>query len=343
MVNRTERKNVLDTNKIGSLIFTLSLPVFLGLFVQTLYNVISAIFVGQYVGPLGIAGLSLAFPFQILGLSFGNLAGIGGQSVISRLLGARENDKAEKALGNGFSISIIFAVLIVVILLPFLDFWLKLVGASADVLPLARDYMYFVTIGMIFQIVSMAMLNFARAEGNANIGMAAMITSALLSIGLTALFVISMEMGVRGAGLAVLLSQSVAFFILLSYYLTKKSYLALKMENLRLRWTLVKSILAVGAGAFAQQFAVSLSGMLLNSIVVNTGGDYALSAFGIIQRIFIFANLPGMVVGQGIMPIVGFNVGAWRWQLVLKTIKLAYIFSFLLSLAAFFIFYFIHR
>jgi putative MATE family efflux protein len=247
----------------------------------------------------------------------------------------------EKALGNGIFVSVILSLVVVAILLPLLDFWLKLIGASEDVLPIARDYMYYVTIGMIFQITSMALLNFARAEGNAKVGMIGMILGAFLSIALSAVFIIWLEMGVGGAGLAILLAQFVALIYLGSYYLFKKSYLKVYLPNFLPDLKIIKSILAVGIGAFTQHFAVSVSGMLLNSIIVTTGGDYALSAFGIVQRIFIFANLPAMVIGQGIMPIIGFNCGAWRWKLALKTIRLAYIASFLLSITSFLVVYFI--
>ena len=162
-----ETHNVLDTERIGKLIFTLSLPVFFGMFVQTLYNVISTVFVGHYVGPLGIAGLSVVFPLQMLGMALGNLAGIGGMSLISRKLGAKDYPGAEKSLGNGIMLSILLGLIANIIMLPFLDFWLILIGASPDVLPYARDYMIFVTIGMLFQCITMALFNFARAEGNA--------------------------------------------------------------------------------------------------------------------------------------------------------------------------------
>jgi putative MATE family efflux protein len=277
----------------------------------------------------------------MLGLGFGNMAGIGGQSIISRLLGAKEPANAEKALGNGISVSIILSLLVVAVILPFLDFWLKLIGASEAVLPLARDYMIFVTLSMIFQILSMALLNFARAEGNAKVGMIAMVLGALLSIALTAVFMIWLDMGVKGAGLAILLAQLFTVLYLGRYYLFKHSYLRVRIANLSPDIKIIKSILAIGVGAFSQHFAVSVSGMLLNSIVVSHGGDYALSAFGVIQRVFMFANMPGMVIGLGIMPIIGFNCGAKRWRLALRTIKLAYITSFLLSLGSFCVFYFI--
>ena len=190
MQPRKNLTNVLDTDRIGPLMVKLSMPAFLGMFVQSMYNVISTIFVGQYVGALGIAGLSIAFPLQMFGVGLGNLSGIGGMSLISRYIGSREYEKAEKALGNGTSLSIFLGLFILVALLPFLDFWLKLIGASEDVLPYAHDYMVFISIGMLAQITSMAFLNYARAEGNAKVGMIAMVLGSALSILLTAIFII---------------------------------------------------------------------------------------------------------------------------------------------------------
>ena len=114
MQQRKELNNVLNTDKIGRLMLKLSLPVFLGIFVQTLYNVINTIFVGQYTGSLGIAGLSIVFPIQMFGVGLGTLAGIGGMSLISRLLGSQERDRAEKALGNGIFLSVILGAVVVI-------------------------------------------------------------------------------------------------------------------------------------------------------------------------------------------------------------------------------------
>jgi len=157
-----EYKNVLDSEDIGRLLIKLSGPVFMGMFVQTMYNVISTIFIGRYVGPLGIAGLSIAFPLQMFGFGVGSLSGIGGMSLISRALGARETERAEKALGNGITLAFALSAFILIALLPFLNFWLRLIGASEEVLPFARDYMTYVGIAILFQIVSTSLLNFAR-------------------------------------------------------------------------------------------------------------------------------------------------------------------------------------
>jgi putative MATE family efflux protein len=332
--------DVLNTDKIGPLLLKLTLPAFMGMFVQGLYNVVSTIFVGHHVGSLGIAGLSIVFPLQMLAYGFSMMVGIGGASLISRQLGAGNHSGAEKTLGNAITISCILYVIIAIVILPFMDFWLKLIGASQDVLPYARDYLGYIIGGSIFAIFSMALLSLARAEGNARVGMVAMVTGALSSIGLSALFIITFDMGVSGAGIATVISQFIATGILLIYYLNGDSYLKIHLKNLALDLKILKDMLSIGIAAFTQAIANSLSIMLLINLVVSYGGDTALSAFGIVQRIMFFAVLPGMVIGQGAQPILGYNYGAKRYNLLLKTINIAAVSSTVISIGIFLVLYF---
>ncbi len=147
MENRNQ--NVLDDDRIGRLLLKLSLPAFFGMFVMTLYNVVDTIFIGHYVGPLGIAGLSIVFPLQILSLGIGQMAGIGGASIISRLIGARNFTKAEHVLGNAITAAIVLPAVLTVAGLINVDFWLRLMGSSETILPYARDYMTVVLAGII--------------------------------------------------------------------------------------------------------------------------------------------------------------------------------------------------
>jgi putative MATE family efflux protein len=333
--------NVLDSDRIGPLLLKLAIPAFFGMFVQTLYNVVNTIFVGHYVGPLGIAGLSIVFPLQMLAMGLGMMVGMGGASLISRLLGIRDVDGAERTVGNGFTIGIVLYVLICIAVLPFMDFWLKLIGASEAVLPYAKDYLSIIIMGSIFGIYSVALLSFARAEGNARVGMIAMIIGAALSIILSALFIIPMKMGVVGAGLATIIAQFASTLYLLSYYLTGSSYLRLRVANFVPDLKILKAMFSIGIAAFAQTIASSLSAMILIHAVVAYGGDYALSAFGIIQRIMMFAIMPAIVMGQGSQPILGFNYGARRFQRAIKTMRLSFFVATVLSTGVFLVVYFI--
>lgn len=341
MRNQNPNHNILDTDRVGWLLVKLATPAFFGMFVQALYNVINTIFVGQFVGTLAIAGLSIAFPLQMLVMGLSMMVGMGGASVVSRLLGKGEISRAELALGNGISIGIILGVLSMVAILPFVDFWLKLIGASEAVLPYASEYLVLIIAGSVFNILAMALLNLARSEGNARVGMVAMILGAVMSIILDAVFIIWLKMGVRGAALGTVISQIIAFGYLISYYVTGSSYLKIRLSNLRLDLSILKAMFSIGMASFVQTVAGSLSAMLLINMVVTYGGDVALGAFGIIQRVMMFAIMPGIVIGQGLQPILGYNYGAKRYHLALKTIKLAVIISTSLSMVAFLALYFV--
>jgi Na+-driven multidrug efflux pump len=134
-----QSKSVLDDDRIGRLLFRLSLPAFMGMFVMTLYNVVDTIFIGHYVGPLGIAGLSIVFPIQMLTMGIGQMTGMGGASVVSRLIGAGNTDRAEHALGNALTFTVIVSAVLMIAGLSNPDSWLRPMGSSETVLPYARD------------------------------------------------------------------------------------------------------------------------------------------------------------------------------------------------------------
>jgi putative MATE family efflux protein len=333
--------NVLDTDKIGRLLLTLSLPAFFGMFVQTLYNVVNTIFIGHFVGPLAIAGLSIVFPVQMLCMGIGMMVGLGGTSLISRSLGAGDIPRAERTLGNGITCSIILSLLLTAIIVPNVNFWLRLIGASEEVLPYAREYLIIIFSGTVFNVAGMVLLNFVRAEGNARVGMIANMIGAVLNIILDSILIIWLRMGVKGAAMGTVIAQIATLIYLASYYLTGSSYLKVRASNLPLDFKILKLMLSIGISSFVQSIGSSLSAMFLIREVITYGGDIALSAFGILQRVMMFAIMPAMVTGQGVQPILGFNYGARRYSLALKALTIAYIASTTLSILAFVILYFI--
>jgi putative MATE family efflux protein len=261
--------------------------------------------------------------------------------LISRLIGSGKTEEAERTIGNGISVGILITIGFMIIVLPFTDFWLRLIGASDAVLPYANTYLIIIISGTVFNVMAISLLNFTRAEGNARVGMIAMIIGAVLSIILDAIFIIPLKMGVLGAGLATIISQIVSMIYFFSYYLSGESYLKIRLRNLRLDFSILKQMLSIGVGVFVQTVAGSLSAMLLIRLVVNYGGDIALGAFGIIQRVTMFATMPAMVLGQGMQPILGFNYGAKRYHLAIRAIKMTVIISSSLSLLAFAVVYLI--
>jgi putative MATE family efflux protein len=339
-MTRGPNLSVLDDDRIGGLLVKLTLPAFLGMFVMTLYNVVDTIFIGQYVGPLGIAGLSIVFPLQMFSMGIGQMMGMGGASLISRLIGANNISRAEHALGNAFSGTIVLSAIVMIAGLSNVDFWVRLMGASDTILPYAHDYMMIILYGMFFMTFSMSMNTLIRAEGNARVPMIGMIIGAGLNIILDAIFIIPLEMGVRGAALATVIAQFVSTLYFLSYHLTGKSFLKLLPKNLIIQWQIMKDILAIGISALAMTVAGSVASIFVNRLLVFYGGDLHISAFGVLHRIMMFALMPGMVIGQGLQPILGFNYGARRFDRALRVIRMAVTYASAISVIAFVVLYF---
>ena len=335
-----QNQNVLDDSRIGRLLLKLSLPTFFGFFVMTLYNVVDTIFIGHYVGSLGIAGLSIVFPIQLLSIGIGEMTGMGGASVISRLIGAGNIPRAERAIGNAITATVVLSVILMLAGLANPDFWLRLMGSSETILPYARDYMTIILIGMFFMTFAMASNNLIRAEGNARTPMIGMIIGAVLNIILDAIFIIPLDMGVRGAALATVIAQLVSVLYFIYYYFSGKSFLKIHTKNLIIEWNILKSILAIGVASFTRMVAGSLSAVFVNRTLSAYGGDLAISAFGIVHRIMMFAIMPGIVIGGGLQPILGFNYGAKRYNKALEAVKIAMIAATACCLVVFMVIYF---
>jgi putative MATE family efflux protein len=332
--------NVLDDDRIGRLLLKLSLPAFMGMFVMTLYNVVDTIFIGHYVGTLGIAGLSIVFPIQMLTMGIGQMTGMGGASLVSRLIGARNTPRAEHALGNALTFTIIISAVLMMAGLANPDLWLRLMGASDTVLPYARDYMTIILTGVVFRTFAMSQNFLIRATGNARVPMIGMIMGAGLNVVLDAIFIIPLGMGVKGAALATVIAQLLTSLYFLRYYLSGKSFLRVHLQNMIIKWDILKSILAIGISSFARTAAQSLAVVFVNRTLLTLGGDLAISSYGLIQRIMMFALMPGIVIGQGMQPILGFNYGAGRYDRALKVIKIAIVAATSYSIIAFCALYF---
>jgi putative MATE family efflux protein len=331
----------LADTRIGRLLFKLSLPAFFGMVVTMLYNVVDTIFIGQYVGPLGIAGLTIVFPVQMLAMGVGQMSGMGGASLISRLLGANDIPRAQRSLGNSVSSTVLLSLVVLIAGESRPDFWLKLIGASGTILPYARDYLTVILVGMVFMTLSMAFNGLIRSEGNARVAMIGMIIGAGLNIVLDAVFIIPLGMGIKGAAWATVIAQFISLVYFLQYYYSGKSHLKITKKGLVLDISILKQIYAIGISSLAMTLAGSLSVILVNRVLGSYGGDYAISAFGIVNRIMMFAVLPGMVVGQGLQPILGFNYGAGRYHLALRGIKIALAWATSICILAFLLLFFI--
>ncbi|HHX73648.1 MAG TPA: MATE family efflux transporter, partial [Firmicutes bacterium] len=310
----------LGEGKITSLILKFSAPAIVGMVVTSIYNVVDRIYVAQGVGSLGLAGVTVGFPVMMLVMALTGLVSIGATAIISIRLGEKEQDEAEKVLGNAMVLLAILGVVITLAGLLSLKFLLTAFGASEDILPYAEDYMRIIFSGIIFQIFSLGMNNFIRAEGNPKIAMLSMIIGALINIVLDPILIIGFNMGVSGAAVATVFSQVVTVLWVASYYLRGKSLLKIRPQYFKLARARVLHILSVGTPAFFKQISTSFTVMFLNRSLQAFGGDLAISAFGVIHSVNTLMMMPIFGISQGIQPIVGYNYGARQFERVKKTL-----------------------
>ncbi|MBN2062781.1 MAG: MATE family efflux transporter [Deltaproteobacteria bacterium] len=320
---------------IGKLLFKFSLPAGIGMFVMTLYNIVDTIFIGHKVGYLGIAGLTIAFPLQMMILGTGLVIGIGGASLISRSLGADNIDKAELTLGNAACLVIIISLVVTATGVMASGPLVMLIGSSETIFPYANGYVKIILLGTIFQMFAIAIGNTVRAEGNMLVPMISMILGASINIVLDALFILGMEMGVQGAALATILSALFSSIYLVIYYMSQKSSLKFRLKNLILDMEISKEICSVGISDFARSAAMSIVTMFLNRMLVLHGGDILVAVFGIMGRVMMFFMMPLISIGQGLQPILGFSYGAKQYGRSIKAIRLAITSSSIISVGFF--------
>ena len=313
------RSKQLAEEKIGKLLLSFSVPAIVGMLVNALYNIVDRIFVGRGVGRLAIAGITISFPVMIILMAFTMLVGLGATALISIRLGENKKEEAEHIMGNAMILLIIIMLGLTVFGLIFLEPILKIFGASADVMPYAKDYMRIILIGAIFHGVSFGMNNIARAEGNPKIAMLTMLIGAILNTILDPIFIFIFNWGIQGAAIATVISQIVSSIWVLSHFLSGRSTLKIRKENLRLKTNVVLSIFSIGFAPFMMHLASSTVNAILNSQLTKFGGDIAISAMGIVNSISTIILMPIFGINQGSQPIIGFNYGAKQYDRVKQT------------------------
>ncbi|SCZ08387.1 MATE family efflux transporter [Alkaliphilus peptidifermentans] len=330
-----DHSKILGNEAIGKLLFRLSAPAVIGMMVQALYNLVDTIFVGRGVGTMAIAGLAIAFPLQMISLAIAQAIGIGGASIISRSMGSGDNERAERAMGNIFSLVIVVSIVITILGLAFMEPILMIFGATESILPYSMEYMGVILLGTVLFTFAVASNSILRAEGNAKMAMITMLISAGLNIILDPIFIFVFRMGIRGAAIATVLAQATTAIYLVIYFVSGKSTLKFKVENLKPDLKIINETFAIGSSAFARQVAGSFMAIILNNSLAFYGGDITIAAFGVINRLLMFTFMPLFGVVQGLQPIVGYNYGAKQFDRVKKTINLSIIVTTLLATLGF--------
>ncbi|MDA3948918.1 MAG: MATE family efflux transporter [Spirochaeta sp.] len=315
--------NVLGTKPIGPLLIQMAVPAMIAMGVNALYNLVDTIFVGRIVGPLGIGGIAIAFPMQIAVLAVSLLVGIGSASTISRSLGRGEQEKAAHVIGNAL-VLILGAVAVVAILsLSFLNPLLHILGSTEDLRPFARDYLSVILPGSPFLAMAIVANHLVRSEGRARQAMTIMLLGAGLNIILDPIFIYLLDMGVRGAAIATVISQAVSFGYAAWFYVSGKSSLSVGFRHIRFHWEITREVLAIGLASFVRQIAQSIFVVITNNVLRGVGDEIAISAFGVINKLLIFSLMPLIGIAQGFQPIAGYNYGAGNMRRVREAVKIA--------------------
>lgn len=332
----------LGEERIGPLLFRLSVPATVGMLAMALYNVVDTIFIGRGLGSLAIAGVSIVMPIQMLIFSLSQTLGLGAASIISRRLGAKDLPGAENAFGNVLLLNIMVSGLIVLLGYLFADKLLFLFGSQGEMVPYAYDYFIYILIGTPFLMFDMIFNNVNRAEGNIKIAMITMIMAAVLNIIFDPIFIFGFNLGVKGAAIASVLSQFLTMLFLIYFFYSGRSILTFQWKYFTPNLKVIKEILAIGASSFARHGAASVLAAILNHSLFVFGGEMAVAIYGIINRILRMTFMPLFGLVQAFLPITGYNYGAKNYQRVLQTLKFSVkyatltvigIFAFLMILA----------
>lgn len=315
-------KNPLKDSPILKLLFTFAGPAVLGLLINALYNIVDRIFVGQFVGAEALSAVTLVYPVSNFQFAFILFLGSGAGVLIAKLLGEARQDKAEKVLGNMMAGLIVIIILFTLSGFLFYKPLLIAFGAQDELMNLSTEYLQIIIMG--FPLCFLISLEFTcRAEGNPKLPALLILISSLINISLDYVFMKIFDFGIRGAAWATIIAQATNGIFLLRYYLSGKSIVKLKWENIKLQKHIILPILSVGFAPFIMDFAISLQNVIANNLLLKTGGIYAVAAMGIIFGVNMLFLMTALGTGDGMQPIISFNYGAKQLDRIKQTLSYA--------------------
>ena len=315
----------LGTKPVGSLLMQYAIPAIVAMVASSLYNMVDSIFIGQGVGPMAISGLAITFPFMNLSGAIGACIGVGASTYLSVKLGQKDYSMAQRILGNSVVLKIITGIIFGAICLLFLDPILRFFGASDNTLPYAHEYMVVILLGNVFTHLYFGMNALLRAASKPKQAMYATIFTVVLNTALDPIFIYTLDMGIRGAALATILSQTTALCWQIKQFSNPHELLHFKRGIYKLDWSIIKNILAIGVSPLAMNTCSCIIVIFINTALVKYGGDLAVGAFGIANRIGFLFFMIVMGINQGMQPIAGYNYGAMHFDRMLKVLKLSMI------------------
>ena len=307
-----DKKEFLGTEPIGKLLVKLAIPTVIAQLINMLYNIVDRIYIGHIPGEgsLALTGVGVCMPLIMIVSAFAALVSAGGAPRASIFMGKQEHDMAEKTLGNCLGLQIIVSFVLTAILLLFNEELLLAFGASENTIAYATAYMNIYAIGTVFVQLTLGMNSFITAQGFTKISMVSVMIGAVCNIILDPIFIFGLNMGVRGAALATILSQAISCVWVVSFLCGKKTFLHIKLSNMRIDAKIILPCIALGMATFIMQSTESVISVCFNSSLLKYGGDIAVGAMTILTSVMQFAMLPMQGVAQGAQPILSYNYGA---------------------------------
>lgn len=313
----------LGTENVGKLLMQYAIPAIIAMTAASLYNMVDSIFIGHGVGTMAISGLALTFPLMNLAAAFGSLVGVGASTLVSVKLGQKDYDTARRVLGNVVILNVLigacFSALTLLFLTPILYFF----GASEVTVGYAKDYMQIILAGNIITHLFLGLNAILRSSGHPKKAMAATVVTVVLNIILDPIFIFVLDWGIRGAAVATILAQAVVLLWLIKQFTNKEELIHFNRGIFRLKRRIVRDSLSIGMSPFMMNLAATFVVIFINQGLTKHGGDLAIGAYGIINRLLFLFVMIVMGVNQGMQPIAGYNFGARQYSRVTEVLKLS--------------------
>ncbi|MBR2014662.1 MAG: MATE family efflux transporter [Alistipes sp.] len=306
----------LGTDSLSSLLWRYAMPAIIAQVSSSLYNIIDSIFVGQGVGPMAISGLALTMPVMNLSAAFGAMVGVGSSALTSIRLGQGNKRAAELILGNVVLLNVVMGVAFMALGLFYLDDLLYLFGASDESIPYAREFMRVILIGNVITHLYLGLNNQLRVTGYPQKAMHTMLLSVVLNLVLCPLFIFVFKWGIAGSAWATVIAQTVALGWQLHHFSNRQNFLSFRRDSFRFNWDIVRGTLSIGMAPFMMQCCACVVVIFVNNTMQHYGGDLAIGAYGIVNRVAFLFTMVVMGLNHGMQPIVGYNYGAKNYERV---------------------------
>lgn len=317
----------LGTESIGKLLMQYAVPAIIAMTASSLYNMVDSIFIGHGVGTMAISGLALTFPLMNLAAAFGSLVGVGASTLISVKLGQKDYDTAQRVLGNVVVLNVLLGVAFTVVVMAFLDPILYFFGGSDQTIGYARDYMQIILLGNAVTHLYLGLNAVLRSSGHPQKAMYATIATVMINTLLDPLFIYGFGWGIRGAAIATIVAQIISLVWQFKIFSNKDELLHFHRGIFRLKRKIVFDSLAIGMSPFLMNLAACFIVILINQGLKKYGGDLAIGAFGIVNRLVFIVVMIVMGLNQGMQPIAGYNYGAQQYDRVTKVLKLTILYA----------------